>query len=140
MIGQFESPVSYEQDYYHDFAITENYYIFETISMKIDFMKMAEIMYNRQPLAFGAYFDENQPGEFHIINRYAHAKGLNHANAILKRIFRHTNEHKSFQSPPNMAFHVLNAYEEDNTVSYKYKGGTRLEWINSDCIRYDVIW
>ena len=41
--------------------------------MKIDFMKMAEIMYNRQPLAFGAYFDETQLGEFHIINRYAHA-------------------------------------------------------------------
>lgn len=40
--------------------------------MKIDFMKMAEIMYNRQPLAFGAYFDETQLGEFHIINRYAH--------------------------------------------------------------------
>ena len=43
--------------------------------MKIDFMKMAEIMYNRQPLAFGAYFDETQPGEFHIINRYAYAIG-----------------------------------------------------------------
>ena len=41
--------------------------------MKIDFMKMAEIMYNRQPLAFGAYFDENQPGEFHIIHRYTYA-------------------------------------------------------------------
>ena len=35
---------------------------------------------------------------------------------ILKDIFRHTGEHKSFLSPPNMAFHVLNAYEEDNTV------------------------
>ena len=113
MIGRFENLKSYEQDYYHDFAITENFYIFETISMKIDFMKMAEIMYNRQPLAFGAYFDETQPGEFHIINRYAHATNY----AILNNILRHTGEHKSFQSPPNMAFHVLNAYEEDNTVS-----------------------
>jgi len=73
VIGRFENLKSYEQDYYHDFAITENFYIFETISMKIDFMKMAEIMYNRQPLAFGAYFDETQLGEFHIINRYVHA-------------------------------------------------------------------
>ena len=44
--------------------------------MKIDFMKMAEIMYNRQPLAFGAYFDETQLGEFHIINRYAYTKWI----------------------------------------------------------------
>lgn len=73
MIGRFENLKSYEQDYYHDFAITENFYIFETISMKIDFMKMAELMYNKQPLAFGAYFDETQLGEFHVINRYAHA-------------------------------------------------------------------
>ena len=39
------------------------------------------------------------------------------AYTILKNIFRHTGDHKSFLSPPNMAFHVLNAYEEDNTVS-----------------------
>ena len=92
LIGQFESPLSYEQDYYHDFAITENYYIFETISMKIDFMKMAEIMYNRQPLAFGAYFDENQPGEFHIINRYAHA--IRRSISRLRNFVTHFQAHK----------------------------------------------
>ena len=58
--------------------------------MKIDFMKMAEIMYNRQPLAFGAYFDETQLGEFHIINRYAHTPTHSHDRAytILKNIFK----------------------------------------------------
>jgi len=35
---------------------------------------------------------------------------------FLEIFFRHTGDHKSFLSPPNMAFHVLNAYEEDNTV------------------------
>ena len=91
LIGQFENPYSYEQDYYHDFAITENYYIFETISMKIDFMKMAEIMYNRQPLAFGAYFDENQPGEFHIIHRYVYTyASILTAPTQFKKIFLET--------------------------------------------------
>ena len=44
------------------------------------------------------------------------------AYTILKNIFRRTGDHKSFLSPPNMAFHVLNAYEEDNTVGKFFIG------------------
>ena len=99
--GEHNNPVKldYKQDYYHDFAITENYIIFALLSMKIDFLKMPQLMLQKQPLAFGAAYEEDAEGVFYVVNRKT--------GKLAKR----------FRAPPNMSFHVLNAYESGNRVS-----------------------
>jgi len=102
VVGEHNNPArdDYKQDYFHDFVITENYVIFELISMQIDYLKMPELMVNGEPLAAGAGFDDTLKGTFYIADR--------RTKKVLKR----------FRSLPNMALHVLNAFEEDTKVIY----------------------
>lgn len=95
--GEHNNPMKldYKQDYFHDFAITENYIVFALLSMKIDFLKMPQLMMDQQPLAFGAAYEDDAEGVFYVVNR--------HTGELTKR----------FKAPPNMSFHVLNAFEQD---------------------------
>ena len=69
--------------------------------MKIDFLEMPKLMMQKQPLAMGAEFLDDEEGIFYVVDR---------KTGELK---------KRAKAPPNMSFHVLNAYEEDNKVSFR---------------------
>ena len=79
----------------------ENYIVFALLSMKIDFLEMPKLMLRQQPLAMGAEFLDDEEGIFYVVDR---------KTGELK---------KRAKAPPNMSFHVLNAYEEDNKVSFR---------------------
>ena len=67
--GEHNKLQDYMQNYFHSFAITQNFVIFQTLSMKIDFMKMPELMLNQEPLAGGTLFDDQEVGKFYIGDR-----------------------------------------------------------------------
>ena len=45
--GKHISISDYKQDYFHDFAITQNHVLFQLTSLKIDYMKMPVLMMNQ---------------------------------------------------------------------------------------------
>ena len=118
--GEHNDPMrlDFKQDYFHDFAVTENYIVFALLSMKIDFLKMPQLMLQQQPLAAGAMYDDEAEGVFYVVNR--------HTGDLKKR----------FKAPPNMSFHVLNAFEQDtDTVCLIWQSARDSQFIQ---LIYDV--
>jgi len=98
-VGKHNTLTDYKQDYFHDFAITNNHVIFQLTSLKIDYMKMPLLMLNQEPLAYGAFFDHEANTTFYVQNRT-----------------NPTGNPKSFGAPTALNFHVIHAYETDNKV------------------------
>jgi beta,beta-carotene 9',10'-dioxygenase len=105
IIGQVPSKhnsamhLDFGQEYFHDFAITENYIIFGTTGILIDFLKMPELMITRTPLAYGAAFYEEAECSWYVMDRKS-------------------GEIKEYPTTPFFATHVMNAFEQEVKKSF----------------------
>jgi len=100
--------LDFAQEYFHDFALTENFVILGLSSLHIDFLKMPQLMLNRQPMAFGAVWDEENDAYFYLAPRNP------------KKPFLTREKPKRFTADPFFGTHVINAYEvpEENKVIF----------------------
>ena len=98
--GKHNAPahLDYKQEYFHDFAVTKNHIIFGTTNIQIDYMKMPQLMITRTPMAFGAQFNSEDDGTWYIFDRHVNKAPL------------------EFKSDPFFSTHVINAFEDIETV------------------------
>jgi len=97
------SHLDMRQEYFHDFALTKNYIVLGVTNLEIDFMKMPQLMVNRQPMGYGALFDEEHDGSWFVIKRENNVRGFNKIQ----------HNPPQFRSSPFFATHVINAYEDE---------------------------